>query len=134
MDAGHTDGETPGGAGCAHIPFVGRLRENPALTRPTDCTGCGSGPARSAGTASLGVCAQMWTCAFQTSTADRTQALGKPDRLHKHSDDLDELARCLKEDLRPGDLLLITGSGYLYLGRLAAKILKFGAVTPVSGH
>ena len=61
-------------------------------------------------------------------------ALDKPDLLVKHSDDLDELARCLKEDLRPGDLLLITGSGYLYLGRLAAKILKFGAVTPVSGH
>ena len=44
--------------------------------------------------------------------------------LVKHSDDLDELATLLLQEVEAGDLLFIMGSAYLYLGRLAAKILN----------
>lgn len=44
--------------------------------------------------------------------------------LVKHSDDLDELATELMKEVQAGDLLFIMGSAYLYLGRLAAKILN----------
>ncbi|MBF0339623.1 MAG: Fic family protein [Magnetococcales bacterium] len=40
----------------------------------------------------------------------------------KHSDDLDELALQLVEEVQPGDLLFIIGSAYLYLGRVAERI------------
>lgn len=42
----------------------------------------------------------------------------------KHSDNLDELAENLIADCEHGDLLFIIGSAYLYLGRVAEKILK----------
>ena len=44
--------------------------------------------------------------------------------LVKHSDDLDELANELMQEVQAGDLLFIMGSAYLYLGRLAVKILN----------
>lgn len=40
----------------------------------------------------------------------------------KHSEDLEELARFLVNDIEPGDLLFIIGSAYLYLGRVAEKV------------
>jgi UDP-N-acetylmuramyl pentapeptide synthase len=42
----------------------------------------------------------------------------------KHSDNLDELAENLIADCENGDLLFIIGSAYLYLGRVAERILK----------
>ncbi len=41
-----------------------------------------------------------------------------------HSDDLDELAHSLYDELKGGDLLFIIGSAYLYLGRVSDRILK----------
>ena len=58
------------------------------------------------------------------------EGLENPGILVKHSDDLEELAQCIKEEIRPDDLLFITGSAYLYLGRLASKVLKFGTILP----
>jgi hypothetical protein len=40
----------------------------------------------------------------------------------KHSEDLDELAMLLVNDIEPGDLLFIIGSAYLYLGRVAERV------------
>jgi len=40
----------------------------------------------------------------------------------KHSEDLDELASLLVDDIESGDLLFIIGSAYLYLGRVAEKV------------
>ncbi len=54
--------------------------------------------------------------------------------LVKHSNDLDELANLLVSDIEPGDLLLIIGSAYLYLGRVsdrAIRLLERGASQPV---
>jgi len=56
--------------------------------------------------------------------------LEKPDCLIKHSDDLEELVHYLKGDVLPGDLLVITGSGYLDLDGLADRVCTFGAVSP----
>lgn len=42
-----------------------------------------------------------------------------------HSDDLDFLAKSLYSEVQGGDLLFIIGNAYLYLGRVADKILKF---------
>ena len=50
--------------------------------------------------------------------------LTKPEILLKHSDDLDELATNLFNDVQGGDLLFIIGNAYLYLGRVSEKILK----------
>lgn len=48
------------------------------------------------------------------------------EHLHKqpirHSENLDELASLLVNDIEPGDLLFIIGSAYLYLGRVAEKV------------
>jgi len=40
----------------------------------------------------------------------------------KQSDDLDYLANSLVNDIKPGDVLFIMGSAYLYLGRVSKKI------------
>ncbi|MFA6197306.1 MAG: Mur ligase family protein [Sulfurimonas sp.] len=53
-----------------------------------------------------------------------TSALSKPEILVKHSDDLDDLAQSLFNEVQGGDLLFIIGSAYLYLGRVSDKILK----------
>lgn len=42
-----------------------------------------------------------------------------------HSDDLDLLAKSLYSEVQGGDLLFIIGNAYLYLGRVADKIMKF---------
>lgn len=54
------------------------------------------------------------------------------ERLVKHSDDLDELEALIRKDIAPGDLLFIIGSAYLYLGRLASRVYKFGDLVPLS--
>lgn len=54
-----------------------------------------------------------------------TDNLKNPDILIKHSDDLDYLAQTLYSEIQGGDLLFIIGNAYLYLGRVADKILKF---------
>ena len=51
-------------------------------------------------------------------------ALENKSLLVKHSDNLDELAGDLIKEVQSGDLLFIMGSAYLYLGRLAKKILN----------
>lgn len=53
-------------------------------------------------------------------------------KLIKHSDDLDELETLLKRDIAPGDLLFMIGSAYLYLGRLASSVYKFGEVVALN--
>jgi len=53
-----------------------------------------------------------------------TENLTKPEIFVKHSDDLDDLAFSLFEEIKAGDLLFIIGSAYLYLGRVSDKILK----------
>ncbi len=40
----------------------------------------------------------------------------------KHSNDLEELAATLVQEVQPGDLLFIIGSAYLYLGRVAERV------------
>ncbi|MGZ8158428.1 MAG: hypothetical protein ACXWT4_06425, partial [Methylobacter sp.] len=40
----------------------------------------------------------------------------------KHSEDLDELAGLLVNDIESGDLLFMIGSAYLYLGRVSEKV------------
>ena len=50
--------------------------------------------------------------------------LDKPEIFVKHSDDLDELAQSLFNEVEEGDLLFIIGSAYLYLGRVSERILK----------
>lgn len=40
----------------------------------------------------------------------------------KSSNDLEELAQLLAAEVRPGDLLFIIGSAYLYLGRVAERV------------
>ena len=50
-----------------------------------------------------------------------------------NSNDLEELANLLAEEVKPGDLLFIIGSAYLYLGRVAERlreILANGAKAP----
>ena len=42
-----------------------------------------------------------------------------------HSDDLDYLAKTLYSEVQGGDLLFIIGNAYLYLGRVADRLLKF---------
>ena len=60
--------------------------------------------------------------------------------LVKHSNDLDELALNLMDDIEPDDLLFIIGNAYLYLGRVADKILKkykydyFDYTKPLKNH
>lgn len=54
-----------------------------------------------------------------------TDNLKNPNILIKHSDDLDYLAQTLYSEIQGGDLLFIIGNAYLYLGRVADKILKF---------
>ena len=51
-------------------------------------------------------------------------ALENKSLLVKHSGNLDELAGDLIKEVQAGDLLFIMGSAYLYLGRLAKKILN----------
>lgn len=41
----------------------------------------------------------------------------------KHSNNLDELAVDLVNELKPGDLLFMIGSAYLYLGRVAERVV-----------
>lgn len=60
--------------------------------------------------------------------------LSGKNRLIKHSDDLAELETLIRQDIAPGDLLFIIGSAYLYLGRLAAQVYKFGELIPLSQH
>ena len=51
----------------------------------------------------------------------------------KSSNDLEELANLLAEEVKPGDLLFIIGSAYLYLGRVAERLrenLANGAKVP----
>lgn len=51
----------------------------------------------------------------------------------KHSNNVDELAADLVKELQPGDLLFMIGSAYLYLGRVAERvvgILQKGLVLP----
>ena len=52
-------------------------------------------------------------------------ALQHPDCLIGHSDDIDELAERLVGELRPGDVLFIIGSAYLYLGRVSDRLLQW---------
>lgn len=63
------------------------------------------------------------------------------DYVHKHlehppfktSNDLEELSALLAQEVKPGDLLFIIGSAYLYLGRVAERvreILANGAKAP----
>ncbi len=51
--------------------------------------------------------------------------LETPSIFVKHSDDLDELAYSLYSEVKGGDLLFIIGSAYLYLGRVADRLLRF---------
>ena len=60
------------------------------------------------------------------------ERLEKPEILVGHLQNIDDLAKSLKKDIQAGDLLFVTGSGYLYLGRLSAKILKFGTASLVA--
>ena len=46
--------------------------------------------------------------------------------LVEHSDNFDVLEKNLKNELQDGDFLFIMGSGDLYMGKLGAKVLKFG--------
>lgn len=48
--------------------------------------------------------------------------------LVKHLDDLNELEKELKNELKDDDFLFIMASGDLYLGRLSDKVLNFGSV------
>lgn len=50
--------------------------------------------------------------------------LEKKSILVKHSNDLDELANDLMSEVKAEDLLFIMGSAYLYLGRVATRILN----------
>lgn len=50
--------------------------------------------------------------------------LTKPEILVKHSEDLEELATNLFDEVQGGDLLFIIGNAYLYLGRVSDVILK----------
>ena len=52
------------------------------------------------------------------------EGLSQPSVFVQHSDDLDELAQRLTDELEAGDLLFIIGSAYLYLGRVTDRILK----------
>ena len=54
-----------------------------------------------------------------------TNKLDNPDIFVKHSDDLNELAKSLYNEVQGGDLLFIIGNAYLYLGRVSDKILNF---------
>lgn len=51
-------------------------------------------------------------------------ALQRPEILIAHSDDIESLADALVGELRPGDLLFMIGSAYLYLGRVSDIVLK----------
>jgi len=50
--------------------------------------------------------------------------LKNPDIFVEHSDDLEYLTQTLYNEVQAGDLLFIIGNAYLYLGRVADKILK----------
>lgn len=52
------------------------------------------------------------------------EKLREPSLLHAHSDDIDYLAKALVEKLVGGDLLFVIGNAYLYLGRVADRILR----------
>lgn len=54
-----------------------------------------------------------------------TNKLDNPDIFVKHSDDLNELAKSLYNEVQGGDLLFIIGNAYLYLGRVSDKVLGF---------
>lgn len=53
-----------------------------------------------------------------------TDNLDNQDIFVKHSDDLDELAKSLYNEVQGSDLLFIIGNAYLYLGRVSDKILN----------
>jgi len=53
-----------------------------------------------------------------------TDKLEDPSVFVQHSDDLDDLALQLFSELQGGDMLFIIGSAYLYLGRVADRLLR----------
>ena len=57
------------------------------------------------------------------------EKLENPNIFVQHSDDLDYLAQSLYNEVQGGDLLFIIGNAYLYLGRVADKILSFKDVS-----